>query len=313
MLVNSRFNIWKAIQTTGAKFLFFVAWSSGISGLSKWYGIPETFLPTPMLMVLGSGVGVFLAFRINSGYDRWWEARKIWGELQGVSRSFALSVTAFLVNENPSVGEQSDKASQKELIYLHLGFVNSLRLYLRNSDSRTWENELWSRNINGTPLVPESEAEKIKNTRNIPCQIVQLQGQKITRFFQSDLDDLRYFQLFRLVYQFNDILGSCERIKNTTFPWGYAFYTRHLVWLMAALLPFGFVQELDIAGIILCALISTTFVTIEQVGRNLDNPFENAFNDTPMSSLSRLIEIDLLEQLGEESPAPLQAQNGVLK
>ena len=95
--------------------------------------------------------------------------------------------------------------------------------------------------------------------------------------------------------------------------WGYAFYTRALVRILAAIIIFSQLNDFSVADIALVSFIATVFVTIEQVGRNLDNPFENSFNDTPLSTICRLIEIDLPQQIGQPRDLkPLTPINGRL-
>jgi len=172
---------------------------------------------------------------------------------------------------------------------------------------------LWEHTINGTRLVSENEGEKLQIAFNIPSQILQKQSQEITAFFNdSPSKEFRYLNFTNALQSFYDIQGKAERIKNTVFPWGYAFYIHPLVWLMACVIPFGFVDDFSPQEIVLSAIISTIFITIEQIGRNLDNPFDNSFNDTPISSLCRSIEIDLLEQLGEQRTEPIKTVEGVL-
>jgi len=314
MLVKDKINTLKAMQVTGGKFLLFLLLSSFIALGGEFFQAPESILPAQMLIILASGVGIFLAFRINSGYDRWWEARKVWGELHAVSRSFCMSITTFITITKPFDPTEKELQFQKELIYSHIGFVHSLRLHLRKNNEADWQKELWNKTTNRPPFFTREEINKLKSKINIPCQIIQLQNQKIAKFYKNSIDeDVRHLNLIRIINQLNDIQGKSERIKNTVFPWGYSFYTQKLVWLMAILFPLGFIHSFEIPNIILCSLISTTFVTIEQVGRNLDNPFEGSFNDTPMTALCRLIEIDLLDMLDESRPEPLLPERGVLK
>lgn len=314
MLINNKYNKFKALKVTGSKFFIFIAFNIVLALLSEYIQTKNFIFSTELLAILGSGVGVFLAFRINSGYDRWWEARKIWGEMVNVSRTFGLAITGMISKQKFSEMTEVDKNFQREIIYGHIGFINALRMHLRKNDEHVWNNELWERELNNGKIFSPKDQENLKNKFNKPAQILQLQSQKISHFFDSDsAKDYRYVELIRLLKLFYDIQGKCERIKNTVFPWGYAFYTHAFVWLMAFLIPLGFIDSWDLQDIYLCAAISTTFITIEQVGSNLDKPFEDSFNDTPMSALCRSIEIDLLEQLGEPRTEPLSPYKGVLK
>ncbi len=95
--------------------------------------------------------------------------------------------------------------------------------------------------------------------------------------------------------------------------WGYVYYTKMLVRMLAAIIIFSQVNSFSVSGTVLVSFIATVFLTIEQVGRNLDNPFENAFNDTPLSTICRVIEIDLLQQIGQPCDLkPLEPVDGRL-
>jgi len=314
MLINNKYNRILALQVTGKNFLIFLSLAILIALLGTiQFAHDHLFFAPNLLAIFGSGVGVFLAFRINSGYDRWWEARKIWGEMVNISRSFGMNITAMLTKTNFSAMTEEEKTLQKKIIFRHIAFINALRLHLRQNEENIWEDELWNKTINGEYLIDRKEIKKLKKQFNIPTQLLQKQSQEISAFFDGDpIREFRYLKLMDSLKIFYDIQGKSERIKNTVFPWGYAYYTHRLVWLMAFVIPFGFVVDFSAQQIVLSAIISTIFITVEQVGRNLDNPFDNSFNDTPLSALCRSIEIDLLEQLGEERTKPILPKMGVL-
>ncbi len=128
-------------------------------------------------------------------------------------------------------------------------------------------------------------------------------------------------QMMRCLEEFYNLQGMCERIKNTPFPRQYAYFSTVFVWIFIILLPFGLVQEFNkIAdGAIVwltvpfSVLISWIFITIEAVGDNSEDPFENYINDVPMTAISRTIEIDLREMLGEvDLPPKTEPVNDVL-
>lgn len=312
MLVNNAFNTRKALETTGQKFVLFLGFSVFIGWACKYFSLEDYLIDLRLLSIMASGVGVFLAFRINSGYGRWWEARKIWGEMVNASRSFGMSVTS-LITENYSIASPEEKELQRKLVYNHIGYINALRMNLRKNSEEIWENELWTRKINGKSIINPDDISYLKAVANKPTQLLQIQSDLLSIFFDGKNDkEYRYIELMSQLKYFYDIQGKSERIKNTVFPWGYAFYTKILVWLLAFMIPFTFISSFDIQTIVMTAIISTVFITIEQVGRNLDNPFENSFNDTPMSGLCRTIEIDLLEQLGEPRTEAITPVKGVL-
>jgi len=134
------------------------------------------------------------------------------------------------------------------------------------------------------------------------------------------VDDFRHMEMMRVLEEFYNLQGKCERIKNTPFPRQYAFFSKIFTWIFILLLPFGLIGEFAKMGhdliwltIPFSVLISWIFITMEIVGDNSEDPFENFANDVPMSALTRTIEIDLREMLGEtDLPPKVQAVNDIL-
>jgi len=252
-----------------------------------------------------TAMSIFLVFRVNEAYDRWWEARKLWGQLVNTSRSFARQAITLI--EDQAVGTQ--------LVRRQIAYVNALRIALRHEPQWSSAPNDWAEIA---AFIEESELDALKQARNIPAQLVRLHAQQLRRnFSRTTSDHLLLCQMDASLTSLCDIQGGCERIKNTVFPDRVARFTRAFVWLFAAALPFivldASLDSRDIKEIILVTFMSYVLVTIERLGRELKNPFENLPNDTPMTALCRTIEIDLLQFLGEtDLPPPVEPKNGVL-
>lgn len=295
MIVPSRINYWALFKSIYPMLIFFILLSCAVGALITFAGLTQLTIDGQYITILAAAVSIFLGFRINSGYDRWWEARKIWGEITNDSRAFIATALAL----------SDDNIEIKRVIEIHLAYINALRLSLRQQ-SETQDIERW--------LTPNLW-QQINLSHNLATQINRIQAQYLKDLISGNTFDteLKHLKLLEFNDRFYASQGKCERIKNTVFPWGYAKYTKIFVWLMACLLPFHLVTELNLQSVVLCSLISFVFVTVEKVGSNLDNPFQNSFNDTPMSAICRNIEIDLLQMLGiKPVPAPVSAKNGVL-
>jgi ion channel-forming bestrophin family protein len=134
------------------------------------------------------------------------------------------------------------------------------------------------------------------------------------------IEDFRHMELMGTLTELYNLQGACERIKNTPFPRQYAYFSTLFTWIFILLLPFGLIGEFKDMGhhlmwlmIPFYVLISWIFYTMEAVGDNSEDPFENFINDVPMTALCRTIEIDLREMLNEtDIPPKMQAKNGVL-
>ena len=259
--------------------------------------------------LLATVVGIFLVFRFNEAYQRWWEARILWGGLVNESRSFAREVNTLLTARRvPALSSENDaKQLQRELVYRHLAYCNALRLSLRRQDS--WD-EL-------APFLAPDELQDLKRYANKPTQLNRKQGERLANVVGTDVSQQVLLSQFdSTLNRLYDIQGGCERIKGTAFPDEVRFISKAMVWLSAIAIPVAFlradseIQALEIVAVIVIAL---SFMVVEQLGAELKNPFENHDNDTPMTALCRTIEIDLRQQLGEKDiPPPLEPVDGVL-
>src|SRR4051812_43175294 len=247
-------------------------------------------IPDLTVSLLGAALGILLGFRTNSAYDRWWEARKLWGSLVNSSRSLARQAISFI--QAPST-DQQDQAQDyaRRLVYHQIAFVHALRLALRKQEP--WE-EL-SRVLD-TPTI-----SALRRDMNAPAAILQKMGENTAelgrRGFVSDL------QLQRLDSTFTDlsnIQGGCERIKNTPLPRQYDFYPELFVKAYCTILPFVLVEELKWFTPLVTALIAIVFLVLNRIGKNLEDPFENRVYDTPMTALSFTIETNLRQALREK-------------
>jgi putative membrane protein len=259
--------------------------------------------------LIATVVGIFIVFRFNEAYQRWWEARILWGALVNDSRSFAREVITLLTPERvPNVGSKEDAAKlHTELVYRHLAYCNALRLTLREQDS--WE-EL-------SLFLGESELAGLEKYANKPTRLDRCQAERLAQVIGTDTaQQVLLMQFDSTLNRLYDIQGGCERIKNTAFPDEVRFISRGLVWLSAIAVPIAFLSadpQIRFIEILAVIVISLSFMVVEQLGASLKNPFENEDNDTPMTALCRTIEIDLRQQLGETKiPAPIEPVGGVL-
>ena len=246
--------------------------------------------------VIGTALAFLIGFRNNSAYDRWWEARKIWGKLVNDSRHFSLKVISFLSNQwNEELTETDIQKAQQRLVYRHIAFVWSVNRHLRKLD---WETTL-------QPFFENTEFEGLQEEEHIPLAILKNQVLEIKKLHRKKyFDDFRHISLDTIMENFNDALGKSERIKNTVFPMQYNWYMQYAIWVFLILLPLSLAGYLGMWFIPLSFLIGYVFILLEYLGRHIENPFENHPNDTPIDALSRTIEINLKEVLGEKNLPP---------
>ncbi len=271
-----------------------------LGGIFGWGGLD---FPTTPVTIMGSALAIFLGFRNNSAYDRWWEARKIWGGIVNTSRSMGSFVMTF---PSPRHGEASiDEISawRKSVINRQIGWLYILKAHLRKQTK--WEVL--------KDFISEKEYEELMHKGNKPSQLLHNQSQAIASAFEKGMiDNFRHMELAREIRTLYELQGKCERIKNTVFPYYYNYFTHLFVWLFIICLPFALVPIMDYMAVPMSVAISFIFYILNKAGELTEDPFEGRAADTPMSTISRSIEIDLLEMLGEEHPPkPLEVQKTV--
>lgn len=250
------------------------------------------------LSMVGSALSIFLAFRTKSAYDRWWEARTLWGGLVNTSRTIARQALTLM---------QADEASrelaglQRRLIVMQICYVHALRCHLRNQNPHP---ELRTR------LDPETQ-EILRAHKNVPSALLLEMGKLLrTAFERRWLDTYRWSAMDRSLTELTDIQGGCERIKNTPLPKQYDYFPRVLVTFFCLILPFGLVEGLGLLTPIASTSLSFIFITLDRIGRDIETPFENSVHDTPMTSLSRTIEINLRQLMGDTHPNEVHPVSG---
>ncbi len=251
--------------------------------------------------VLAGAVGVFLSFRFNEAYGRWWEARILWGGLVNASRTFARQVVTYI--DDASGGE----ALRRELVHGQIAYVNALRCALRHEDAHAA----------AEPFLGEAARRELGDARNLPTQIVARQNRLVSEAIGGQTANAIVASRFDATFtELTALQGGAERIKNTAFPDRVITTSRLLVWAVAILVCLAFIDPVEVIYLLEFAailMIVLSFKLVVQLGEELNDPFENEPNDTPMTALCRTIEIDLRQMLGEtDLPDPIEPVDGVL-
>jgi putative membrane protein len=251
--------------------------------LLSYFGlISKTFaIPSFPLAVMGGALGIFVSFRTNSCYQRWWEGRKLWGRLINTSRHICTQAIAYLPEEQA-----------QETVYRQIAYVHALRCGLRNENA--FEDEHIKRNLTKEEmsLLPGSTNLNHALLNRHMALFAHLNQEEVVNHFRlSDLDET--------VRHLLDIQGGAERIKKTPFPPIYGYLATRITQVYAALLPICLVNLLGIWIIPFNLVICMAFQLINEVGRTLENPFTHFYPALPLSAMSLTIERNLRQALGE--------------
>lgn len=332
MYVSRVFNPVRLLLFSVKPVLVLTTYSSIIVTLYACLDFHWLKIPWVPLTLIGIAVAFYVGFKNNSAYDRTWEARKIWGGIVNSSRSWGLLVKGFVTDEFAAgdISKQEIDEIRKRLIYRHIAWLYRLKRQLRVL--KPWEhdaalNRRYRKHI--ATLFPtedpdvelqnflaDDEVQKILKSSNGCTQLLHLQTEDLRMLKRRGLiDDFRHMEMQNMLTEFFTLQGKCERIKNFPLPRQYASLSIYFVYIFIFLLPMGLLSafsdgkmpEYIIWGVIpFSTLVGWVFWMMEGVGDYAENPFENLAFDTPMSSLTRTIEIDLREMLNEtDLPSPI--------
>jgi len=286
--------LWKEIifSLLYSALIYYLYEHHELTFLSSFGVIPVSLLATML--------SVFLAFRNNNAYGRWWEARQLWGEFINASRGFNMQTRSLIMQ--PCESGRLDLEDEKlTLVKRHVAYAHLLRMQLRG----TVQFEPLENYISGEEI---SEIQAMAN----PCnQLLLIQGRHLERLSQEGcLPDFRLIALTQSLNRFYDVQGACERIKKTPFPYEYNAIIHILIWMLIISVPFyllGLFAQDAVAefGIIPLTVISTLLVGFaNKAGEVLEDPFENRVHDVPLTTMCQTIETDLLGTLRKSETSP---------
>lgn len=257
--------------------------------------------PVPFTLI-GLPLGIFLGFRNNAAYDRFWEGRKLWGGMVNTSRTLTRQILSFI--EVPEASSEEGKKQKTELVRYTIGYFHAVRHHLR--DHEPWE--VLSHN-----LLSSADIERLKGSTNVPIAMLQ---ELADRFLEARrkgwLHAFHAPTLEGTLTVLTDLQGGCERIKSTPIPYSYTVLVHRIVAFYCLLLPFGIMDAAKWATPLVVLAVSYCFFGLDAVGDELEQPFGTDVNDLPLHAITRTIERNLRERIGDEIPPVLTAHKGVL-
>ncbi len=255
------------------------------------------------LTLFGSAIGIIVAFRNQSSYGRWLEARKLWGAIVSNSRSWARQVTTVMTPQSEADAEEM-KAMQRRLVYGQIAFAYALRQQLRGLEP--WELL--------TPLLSEQELRELQGERNVPLAIQQKMGMLLGECQRRGwIEAAHWRSMDNTLNDLIDAQGGTERIKSTPMPKQYDYFPELFVQMYCVMLPLALVMNMGWYTPLGSTLVGFIFLALDKIGQDLEYPFDNTIYDVAMTSMTTTIEINLRQLLGETVlPEEVKAEHGVL-
>jgi putative membrane protein len=260
----------------------------------RYPGAFRSFAPAPFTL-MGIALSVFLGFRNNACYDRWWEARRHWGHLILEMRAFARLVVTLLPKDERST----------RLLREAIAFAFATGAFLR-----------------GVPM-PEAVAQycspemmrRIAGLSNVPDAILRCMGEDLAMLLKEGvITDIVFTAFNERLDEMSVVQVACERIASTPTPFTYSLLLHRTAYLFCFLLPFSLVSTLGYATPLFCMVVAYTFFGLDALGDELEEPFGENLNALPLSALARTMEINVLEAMGaRELPPPLLPVDSILR
>lgn len=269
-----------------------------VAVLYENYHLTRISIPITVPTILGTVISLLLGFRSNQAYDRWWEARHIWGAIVNDSRTLSRQIISFTPSEDESSLVNS---FCHRFIRRQIGWCYSLGRHLRGQNA-----------ANGLEAyLDKKEYELMLQMDNIPSALLDRMGRDLQLALEEGwINRFQQVELDKTLSRLTDAMGKCERIKNTVFPSTYSLYIHMALMLFIALLPFGVIEYFGTFEVPLVVAISACFLLIEKMAIHLQDPFENKPTDTPMTTIAQNIEKNLMQlyQLQQAPVKPFRAE-----
>lgn len=241
-------------------------------GINLAIPIDGSFVPSIVL-------GLLLVFRTNTGYERFWEGRKLWGTLINTVRNLARTIWV-TVKENTVEDHQKKIAALRLLI----AFAVATKLHLRLEEVN---DEL-------VPFIPLPKYEKLKTMNNPPLEIAFWIGDYFQQQYEQHcINAYQLTAMFKLLDMMVDMLGACERIVKTPIPRAYSIHLKQLLVMYCFSLSFQFVDKLVWGTPFIVALVSFTVFGIEEIGIEIENPFGYDPNDLPLDQICHTMKVNI--------------------
>ncbi|HEY1201061.1 MAG TPA: bestrophin family ion channel [Niastella sp.] len=288
MLLKKNIPIGYVFGKVKIELVIILVYSLAIAVIHEWFLEVPISIPLAVPAVLGTVISLLLGFRSNQAYDRWWEARQVWGAIVNDSRTLARQVLNFTESQY-----EVDMVHQwrQRMVRRQIAWCYSLGQSLRRMSP-----------VSGLDkYLSKRELEVLSRFNNVPMGLLDQHGKDLRRALEEGyINRYQQMEIDKTLTRLCDAMGKCERIKNTVFPSTYSLYIHFSLLLFITMLPFGVIDYFGFLEVPLVVAISASFLLIEKMAIHLQDPFENKPTDTPMTAIAGTIERDLKQLMHDQ-------------
>lgn len=272
----------QVMKTLTPTLLFMAVYSTIVCYLYlDYFKFPDiSFHPTiAMHSLLGIVLGLFLVFRTNTAYDRWWEGRRLWGSMVNNTRNLALKLNAYISRE--------DHEERDWFARMIPNFAFATKDHLRRGVQ-----------FNELEAVSPDFVEDLKGYKHRPNRISAMLYERVNELYRDGkLTGDQLINLDKELKELIDVMGACERIRNTPIPYSYMMYIKKFIFIYIITLPFGFLTDSGYFTILIVVLITFVLMSVELIAEEIEDPFGKDANDLPTDELSERIRENVKEIL----------------
>ncbi len=232
--------------------------------------------------VFGVALSLILGFRNNAAYDRWWEARRLWGQLISDLRSLGREAELFL----------PDKSDRAKLLRLALTFIHLHRIQLRRIKDDTRDH----------PWIEDD----FSDAAHPPCAALNRMNEVVTA---SGTDGFGRRALAERLGNIASAQAACERIATTPLPYVYSLLVFRTTYLYVLLIPLALLDSAGWLTPLFVAIVAYMLLGLAEVTEELSHPFGETVNGLPLDAMCRTVERSLAPHLDLEVPPSLQPEN----
>ncbi|MBX2943764.1 MAG: hypothetical protein KF860_15610 [Cyclobacteriaceae bacterium] len=282
MLLNKRMSISDFLKTIKVDILLITSYAI-VVGILDQYGFLSKISKASRSYGRTEPSGCSICIRTNQSYERWWEARIIWGAIVNDSRTLIRQCISFFERSNESYEPIVKEMADRQIVWCY-ALGESLR------------------KLSFSCKVQEYIVSNRIEAINVPNALLSQHSETLLKAKENNMvNDFQQVQIDSTIARLCDSMGKCERIKNTVFPKAYSMLIHTIIYVFATMLPFGLSDKYLAVEIGLTIVVPIIFIAIEKTSMLMQDPFENQPFDTPMTDLAQTIEINLKQMIGNEN------------
>ncbi len=250
-------------------------------------------IPVSIPIFLGTAISLILSFNLNQSYERWWEARKIWGSIVNDSRTLVIEVKNFTKTANK---DMLAKIANRQIAWCYCLGQSLRERHAAFGISR---------------FLSKEDFEELSEHNNKPLVMIDQHSRDIRSLLETgEIDSFHRIQLDDTLLRLCDSMGRAERIKTTVFPTTYSFFLHSLIYIFIILLSISLSEIDGLFEIPLLIIISVPFLLLERTAKDMQDPFSGYATDTPVTGIAHTIETNLKQLIKDKNISAAPKGNG---